>query len=961
MSSKETKARRRAVPGEGNPQPGTEAAEMQKRASGAARAFIIGPVGIEKGTATSGRPRTFPSEGFGSMSRNEVISPPFEPLVLAMLPEQSAHLGKCIDVMVVNIEGFGHAFQRLVNTDDPECPDRLKIAVKAERTRLTNFFANCSAEDTFVELRSKTRRDRESIGFGGWEVIRGPVSGEIQFLNYVPGYRIRLAHMGRELVETEQAMAMLTDNGSREIRNVKVKRYFRRYVVVPPVGTNDKPVWFKQFGDPRDLDAETGKFAPDGEKLEPEKRANELIYFCNHSPRTPYGLPRWLGNLITIMGDRSAEEVNFTTLRNNNIPSMAITVSNGRLTSGSVKRIREFVQTQIQGSANWSRFLILEGEPSQLQDGTDTGQIKLEIKPLTNEQMRDMMFQEYGAANRDKIREAFRLPPIFIGGCHSEDTEYLTEVGWKRFEDVADGVAVATMNTASGALEYQVPTERHSYSFEGELLHLQNRGIDAMVTPNHRFWTRPTAAMSRTPKPWEFLAADTLATECLRGNGGCMEIPVSASWRGRKIERFAIPPGGRINGRDGASPPSKNPHRDTERAERAVVKYANRDVSMDAFLQFLGYFISEGSTTERRGPIMLSQNEGEVLERMVDVLKRLGFDPSRTEGRPGQYSLTICHSGLWEWLRENCGVGCSNKRLPRWVLDLEQEQIESLLNAMIEGDGNRPPLGTEDAFVYSTTSRVLSDQLHEIALRLGYALTTREEDRGENRSIRWISYGHRDSRHLLQARKQIRTVPYSGKVTCFTVPNGTLVTRRNGRVLISGNSDDYTRATADASRKLADEQIFAPERLAFDNWINKFLFPAMGIVYHKFVSQGPNVTDDQDLIRVLMAAERTGGMSPWLAREIIGDIVGRELPPVTGIDVNVPFTLQVAEAAKNQDMNPGDGMMKRLEVGPLQAILAVRDALEEEFERRLFVEMEEGRDNGSGRKKKEPVGGRLAD
>jgi len=598
--------------------------------------------------------------------------------------------------------------------------------------------------------------------------------------------------------------------------------------------------------------------------------------------------------MLSIFGDRAAEEINYITFRNNNIPSMALLVSNGQLTEATIKRIESFVESQIQGSDNYSKFLIIEGE-SDTMEGEDSGQVKLDIKPLAKEQHIDELFQNYSKNNQDKIRRAFRLPPIFVGRCHSEDTEYLTSQGWKQYQAIGEET-LATMNPAAGEIEFQVQTARHCYEFEGELIQLKNRGLDALVTPNHRMWVRPTVARLRAEKPWGFCDAGGLS-RMRNGNGGSVEIPVAASWQGEQLEHFMIP---RNDGKASWSPdkPTKNSTRDLERYEAR----GERMVNGDDFLAFLGYFVSEGSTTSTPGPITLSQNTGLVAEKMVALLRRLGFEPGVTESRPGQLKIDICHVGLWAWLREYCGHGAADKRLPSWVLGVQQRQLELVLDCMVEGDGSRPDLGSDGAFTYSTISKVLNGQLHEICLKLGIALTTRELDRSaEGLHDLYSSYGHYDKRHLLQVDTQITSVFYQGKVACFTVPNGLLVTRRNGRVMISGNSDDYTRATAESSRRLADEQVFAPERDDFDDWVNRVLFPAMGIQYHRFKSNSPNTTDNTELVKILAGAEKTGGMTPRIARMLLQDILSMELPEFPeDFPADMPFSMTMAEAVKNK-------------------------------------------------------------
>ena len=59
---------------------------------------------------------------------------------------------------------------------------------------------------------------------------------------------------------------------------------------------------------------------------------------------------------------------------------MAIMVSGGMLTEGSIERIREFVDTQIKGDSNYSKFLIIEGEGSHdALSGTSNVKVEVEI------------------------------------------------------------------------------------------------------------------------------------------------------------------------------------------------------------------------------------------------------------------------------------------------------------------------------------------------------------------------------------------------------------------------------------------------------------------------------------------------------------------------------------------------------------------------------------------------------
>lgn len=393
--------------------------------------------GAANGITSGGKPgasEALPEEPFNALGhKGKVILPPFDMLTLSMLPENSSELGQCVEAMETNIDATGHRFVSRLRMDDITptsgepgesqgdlTPDQKKILdeAKREKVKLTNFFTYATAE-SFVNYRRRLRKDLETTGNAYFEVIRN-AAGEIQGFTHLPSYQMRLGKMEEEQVEVERKILELQFDGSVKVKKQRVIRRFRTFVQSRSIHqgrtqtsiTGHKVVWFKEFGDPRQYSKRTGEIR---KRLKPEDRATEVIHLKLYSPRSPYGLPRFIGNLLAIFGDRAAEEINWITFKNNNIPSMVFAVSNGQLTQATIERMHSFVESQIQGSDNYSKFLIVEAESLGEEEGEDGGQVKIDVKPLTQDQHNDALFQNYSANNQDKIRRAFRLPPIFVG------------------------------------------------------------------------------------------------------------------------------------------------------------------------------------------------------------------------------------------------------------------------------------------------------------------------------------------------------------------------------------------------------------------------------------------------------------------------------------------------------------------------------------------------------------------
>ena len=366
--------------------------------------------------------KELPEDPFEQLiSDGQVLIPPFDLLTLTMLNEQSSELGPCIDAMVANIDGFGHRFLSRIKKDSEKPDEELDKTVQTEKVRLENFFAYACLSDSFRSFRKRLRKDLESCGNAWFEVIRGP-SGDIQGFNHLPCYQMRLGVADAVATLVDMPVLEMQQDNSIEVKTIKAWRRFRRHCQSRiscfknvQVSSGFETRWFKDFGDPRTFDNTSGREVKDAElaKMSESSKASEAIHMKLYCSRSPYGLPRFIGNLLAIFGDRSSEEINYITFKNNNISSMAMLVSNGQLTSATISRISEFVESQIQGSDNYSKFLIVEAESAF--EGEDSNPVKIDIKPLTKEQHSDELFQQYSKNNQDKIRRAFRLPPILVG------------------------------------------------------------------------------------------------------------------------------------------------------------------------------------------------------------------------------------------------------------------------------------------------------------------------------------------------------------------------------------------------------------------------------------------------------------------------------------------------------------------------------------------------------------------
>jgi PBSX family phage portal protein len=373
------------------------------------------------------------------------LAPPYDPESLCLILEHSNSLRQNVDAYATNIDGFGHRFDPAIDFDAEDADRRiadcimlerqaarergelaadqslepsedevatrkreLQSLARTEKARLESFFDFCCFDHSFVDLRRRTRQDLEVTGNAYWEVLRNN-RGELARLVHVSSHSVRLLPLDSEPVEVEEKIRV--SPVAYEV--VTARRRLRRFVQIQ--GT--ERVFFKSFGDPRIVSKQTGGIFPDAGSLlrsrPGDAPATELLHFAIHSPRSPYGIPRWVGTLLSVLGSRQMEEVNYLYFENKSVPPLALLVSGGRLSETSIPRIERFIEENLKGKSNWHKILILEAEGAS--GGGENARAKIELRPLTDAQQQDALFQLYDERNIDKVGSAFRVPRLLRG------------------------------------------------------------------------------------------------------------------------------------------------------------------------------------------------------------------------------------------------------------------------------------------------------------------------------------------------------------------------------------------------------------------------------------------------------------------------------------------------------------------------------------------------------------------
>lgn len=330
-----------------------------------------------------------------------VIEPVYAYRDLMRVFQTSTILRQAVDSYVTNIESYGTTLEYV----GPEGQEHSRAA-QNEKARIARLLATLTTDGRPLQKhREDSRADKEILGARCFEVIQD-MAGRVVHFDHVPTANMRMT--SREKEHTEITVTDFA-TGARKT----VKRRFRRFVQVHKDG---KKTWFKEYGDPRPISPETGKVEPD---LPIEDQATSIFYDHLYSPGTPCGVPRWAGAIPALLGAREAEMVNLNFFRDNAIPAMAVLVSGGALTAESFEKIDSYI-AGVRGQSSMNRIVVMEA----VSDGADAAAIdgslpapKVDIKPMLSERQHEGLFSQYIEEGERKAREAFRLPPIYIGSA----------------------------------------------------------------------------------------------------------------------------------------------------------------------------------------------------------------------------------------------------------------------------------------------------------------------------------------------------------------------------------------------------------------------------------------------------------------------------------------------------------------------------------------------------------------
>lgn len=326
------------------------------------------------------------------------------------------------------------------------------------------------------------------------------------------------------------------------------------------------------------------------------------------------------------------------------------------------------------------------------------------------------------------------IPSRWAGQCVSEDTEALTENGWKKYNEISSE-KIATFNINKNKIEYLIPERVMAYDYNGYLVRLKNRTQEQLLTPDHK-----VVRKKFNSSKFEFIEAQKLS-----GFKTPVLIPL-ASETESKLE---------IN---------------------------------DNLIKLYAWLVSEGSfsSSRRRIDIYQSEKNKDKCDEIRKILSDLNYkwdEQKRVSGFSKNFCITF---RLNQETSRKIRKTINSKKIPLIIKKLSKRQIKLFIDNYVKGDGFIEPNGR---IRIVTKDKEVRDSIQELCSLCGYGSTTSLRKENNVWQINII-------RNPLASITKIDWVKYKGKVWCPTTRNGTFIARRNGKVFITGNTP-FTNITLD--------------------------------------------------------------------------------------------------------------------------------------------------------------------
>lgn len=336
------------------------------------------------------------------------------------------------------------------------------------------------------------------------------------------------------------------------------------------------------------------------------------------------------------------------------------------------------------------------------------------------------------------------LQCVVMSHCFDEETELLTDNGWRSIDSILETDRPITMNLETNKLELNKCDGVYKYNNLNELIVFSNdSGFEVAVTPEHGMISSTVHCRDRK---WR----KTIAKDIEGLNR--VYIPAAGEWEENN----------------------------------------DADISNE-LLKTLAWVITEGSLDHLdsgnfRIRISQSRDKNDYPQHIEDILDKENIEYTKALRYTADSTKHGQHRN-YDAYTYTIGVENTKKLLPyldirtktlkhEFMMSLSLRQRKLFIEELCMGDGSK--CGTPYFRHYYSKNITLLNQFQTLCVLSG--IRTKISPRKDGTYVVYLTYS--DFRTIMKSERQ----SYSGRTWCLSVQNGTLIARRKGSTFITQNT-----------------------------------------------------------------------------------------------------------------------------------------------------------------------------
>ena len=432
------------------------------------------------------------------------------------------------------------------------------------------------------------------------------------------------------------------------------------------------------------------------------------------------------------------------------------------------------------------------------------------LSGTTPKKERQRIIEEF---KEGKIRVLFNVNVL---SCLSEDTEMLTDDGWKKMNEISYNSNVAQYDLATSEITFARPLNIIKKEHTGDMVLANNKYMNVRMTEDHTVYFLKKTTNDKFTKPQPVEAKDLVGKRYVFIPVNGYAVPAKIKPEQKRLptkERFITTNAYNYRKRGVEYEESIRLAQEQYEIKRNLL-YKNPDELTLDECRFIGFWLGDGSKSlskakNRKNGIRYSLSQShanpEMIKWVEDILIKCGI---RYTFRDIKETSRIINNRLvhfsaarlyYLWL----GTGGRNQKVESnlhrlipylekdgtnlyWGLD--REQYHALMEGFFKANGNHGNNKEYKGRCIISPHKKLLDLLQAIGVCRGYRIIVSKSAiaEGAKTPLYHISLSEIRYHEFVNDTLQKEAVE-NEKVWCVTMPKGTIVTRRNGRVSILGN------------------------------------------------------------------------------------------------------------------------------------------------------------------------------